>query len=70
MAAPVRPSDFLAIVNKPEHSLGTKFVNTFIRLPILVYKLTNYMFEGPFISPDFDRDLCAITCPNTEETTQ
>lgn len=65
---PVRPSDFEAIVNKPEHSLGTKFVNTFVRLPILLFKLWNYMFEGAFISPAFEDDLCAIACDNPEET--
>lgn len=43
-------------------------VNTFVRLPILLYKQWNYMFEGSQISPAFDADLCAIACDTPEES--
>lgn len=65
--APVRPSDFEAIVNKPEYSLGTKIINTYVRLPILLYKLYKYITVDGSISSSFEADICAVTCE--EETT-
>ena len=67
--APVRPSDFLAIVNKPEYSLGTKIINTYVRLPILLYKLYKYITLDGSLSAAFEADVCAISCEDTTTTT-
>lgn len=66
---PVRPSDFLAIVNKPEYSLGTKIINTYVRLPILMYKLYKYMTVDGTIASSFEEDICAVNCEEDETTT-
>lgn len=65
---PVRPSEFLAIVNKPEYSLGTKIINTYVRLPILLLRLYKYITVDGTLSKDFCRDLAAIDCKPAEET--
>lgn len=65
----VRPSEFLAIVNKPEYSLGTKIVNTYIRLPILLVRLLKYITIDGTLSKDFCSDLAAIDCTPPEEAT-
>lgn len=67
--SPVRPSEFLAIVNKPEYSLGTKIINTYVRLPILMYKLYKYMTVDGTISSSFEADICAVNCEQEEEET-
>lgn len=71
MAAPTL-QDFKAIVNKPEYSIGTKIVNTYVRLPILLYKLGKYITVDGTLSADVDRDICAISCedPDEEEETE
>ena len=67
MASPVKPSDFENIINKPEYSLGRKVVNTYVRLPILLYKLYKYMTVDGSISSEFEADICAVTCEDPEE---
>lgn len=59
----VRPSQFLEIVVQPEDDLCERMKKTFIRLPILLYKLVSYMFtiDGNFTS-SFAADLCDIPC--------
>lgn len=64
---PVKPSDFLAIVNKAEYSLGTKIVNTYVRLPILFYKFYKYMTVDGTIASTFEDDICAVSCEEEPE---
>lgn len=66
----VRVSEFKALVIKPEDDLCERLKKTFIRLPILLYKLMSYMFasDGTF-SAQFASDICAIPC-TPDPTTQ
>lgn len=65
MGPPVRPDDFKALIAKPEDSLGRQIVNTYVKLPCLVYKLIKYMVNPLTlqISDQFCADLGTIQCP-------
>jgi microcystin-dependent protein len=45
MAAPNVPSEFKALISDPTSTLCGNFVNTLLRLPILLYNLVAYLFD-------------------------
>jgi hypothetical protein len=69
MPFPVRPSDFHAVVVLADDSLATAIVKTYIRLPILLYKLFKYMFnaDGTFTA-EFQEDLCDLDCATDDDS--
>jgi microcystin-dependent protein len=46
MGAPVLPSDFKAVISDPTSSLCGNFINTLLKLPVLIWQLVNWMFDG------------------------
>lgn len=72
MPAPVRPSDFEALIVQPEDKLRDAIIKTYVKLPILVYQLQQYLFDNAgAITTEFESDICAVGCdePEEEETT-
>lgn len=69
MAAPVKPSDFLQVVVQPEDTLAEGIVKTYVRLPPLLWKLMDFMFDssGNF-TPEFQAMLCDSGCGQTPST--
>lgn len=68
---PVKPSDFKALIVKPEDSLAVAILKTYVKLPVLVYRLFKYMIDPATLglSEEFCYDLRGIQCPTpvTEE---
>src|SRR5690348_3569668 len=46
MGAPVVPNDFKACISDPASTLCGNFVNTLLKLPVLIWKLVNYLFDS------------------------
>jgi microcystin-dependent protein len=46
MSAPVTPSEFKSCISDPSGSLCSNFLKALLKLPVLVYKLVNWMLDS------------------------
>ena len=70
MPAPVTPSQFEQLIVQPNDTLAQAILKTFVKLPVLLYKLTVWMFNSDgSLSAAFRADICSVTCPDTTTTT-
>jgi len=46
MPAPVVPDDFKACISDPSSGLCSNFVSSLLKLPVLIWKLVNYLFDS------------------------
>jgi microcystin-dependent protein len=46
MGAPVTPDDFKDCISDPSSGLCANFTNTLLKLPVLIWKLVNYLFDS------------------------
>lgn len=46
MSAPNTPADFKALISDPTSTMCGNFINTLLKLPVLLYKLVNYLFDS------------------------
>lgn len=68
MAAPVKPSDFEALIVTESDSLCTGLVNLG-KLAYLWFKFARWVIDNDgFITTTFATDLCGIECPDTAGT--
>ena len=67
---PVLLGDFEEVIVLPTDTIAEAEVKIRLRLPELVWKLTNYMFDGSGnLSPDVKLQICEeIGCAQTSET--
>lgn len=60
MPAPVFPNDFKAVISDPTQILCGNFVNTLLKMPVLLWKLVTWMFDAAGNpTPDFLRSVRA-----------
>lgn len=60
---PVRPSDFEKLIIQPDDTLAAAIIKTFVRLPVLVWKLFDYILDDAGnLSSEFCQDLRDIGC--------
>jgi microcystin-dependent protein len=45
MSAPNPPADFKAVISDPSSTLCQNFINTLLKLPVLVYKFMNWLLD-------------------------
>lgn len=63
MPFPVRPSDFEQTIVLADDSVGTAIVKTFIRMPILFFRMIAYMFTANgSLSDAFKEQICNLSC--------
>lgn len=46
MSAPNTPADFKALISDPTSTMCGNFINTLLKLPVLLFKLVNYLFDA------------------------
>lgn len=46
MAAPVTPAELKACISDPSATMCSNFINTVLKLPVLIYKLFNWMLDS------------------------
>jgi microcystin-dependent protein len=56
MSSPVVPNDFAQVITSPSNSMCDNFIGTLIKMPILLYKLVNWLLDSNGnLSADFIR---------------
>ena len=66
MASPVKPSHVQETIILPTDTICQALVKL-IRVSVLIWKFLKYRYKSDgTISDDFQNELCAVVCPETE----